>query len=284
MLLSGVGNAYNPVTVTGSVGRGLTYGYGPYTSTSGPSGSLAIGGNSYPAGNGSGGGVDLYDFMDDNFDHTGLNFVGGSQLSVGTYAGSGPGNITFAGGVGAGSMGSTFKATQKGKYAHTTTAVSLGGTGPDLPTTTHMWDLDPTYTDVWGDPLPRTTHDWTPNPYNVATWFSQGGESAMVAILTKMGAASANINTKITPVPALAAHTDWWGHHWRGGNRIGTDPATSVYNKWNQSWTAPNLFAAGEVTNTTGDAIPSGTHAAGPQVQVASEGIQKYLSSPGLLS
>ena len=41
MLISGVGVPYNPTNVTGTVGRGLTYGYGTYSSTGGPSGSVA---------------------------------------------------------------------------------------------------------------------------------------------------------------------------------------------------------------------------------------------------
>src|SRR5205807_5510259 len=104
MLLSGVGVPYQynsgMGTGTGTVGRGLTNGYLPYTGTS-VSGTLSIGGNSYAAGNGSGGSVDIYDLMDDNFSHTGLNFIGGSQISMGGYLGGGPGNITFAGGVSA---------------------------------------------------------------------------------------------------------------------------------------------------------------------------------------
>lgn len=71
MLISGVGAPYNPTTATGSVGRGLTYGYGTYSSTGGPSGSVAgMGLNSFCAGNAAGGDTFLYDFMDDNFDHT----------------------------------------------------------------------------------------------------------------------------------------------------------------------------------------------------------------------
>jgi gluconate 2-dehydrogenase alpha chain len=85
-------------------------------------------------------------------------------------------------------------------------------------------------------------------------------------------------------VPPGSVHIDWWGAHIRGGCRIGQDPNTSVWNKWNQCWTSPNYFGAGEITNTCGDNVPSGTHIAGPQSYVAAEGIQKYLKSPGILS
>ena len=286
MLISGVGNGYNSTNVTGTVGRGLTYGYSTYTSTGGPGGSMAgMATNSFPAGNASGGDTFLYDFMDDNFDHTGLNFVGGAQQSAGGYSGSGPGNLTTAGGVSSGSQGSKYKATQQNKYnggggaAH----VSFGGPGPDLANTTSYWDLDPHYVDAWGDPCARITHDWVPNGYNAATYFaSSPGNAPFIAILNKLGATS--ITTGGTAVPPFSGHTDWWGHHWRGGNRVGANASTSTFNGWQQCWTAPNLFAAGEVNNTTGDTVPSGTHIAGPQVQIASEAMQKYLASPGLIT
>jgi len=288
MLISGVGVPYNPTKATGTVGRGLTYGYGTYSSTSGPSGSVpSLATNSFPAGNAAGGDTFIYDFMDDSFDHTGLNFVGGAQQSAGGYSGSGPGNLTAAGGVTSGSMGSTFKQTQQNKYITGGGAarVSLGGVAPDLPNTTSYLDLDPHYVDAWGDPCARITHDWTPNGYNGAIHFATKGtneNNAFVALLTKLGAT--NISTGGTVVPPYTAHTDWWGHHWRGGNRVGSNQATSTLNGWQQCWTAPNLFAAGEINNTTGDTVPSGTHVAGPQAQIASEGMQKYLMSPGLLT
>ena len=79
------------------------------------------------------------------------------------------------------------------------------------------------------------------------------------------------------------SHVPAWQAHMRGGARIGADPATSVFNKWQQCWTSENLFAAGEITETTGDNTTAGTHAAGPMSYVAAEGIIKYLAAPGPL-
>src|SRR2546430_2888065 len=156
MWLSGVGVPYHwnsdPTMVTGSLGRGLTNGYLPYKGTT-VSGSLPnIGGNSYPAGNGSGGSVDIYDLMDDNFDHTGLNFIGGSEIEAGGYLRGGHGHITFARGSSSTNMGGPFKATQKDKYLPG--KISLGSTpfAHDLPITDNYVDIDPHYTDAYGDP------------------------------------------------------------------------------------------------------------------------------------
>src|SRR5207253_9026750 len=127
MLLSGLGTpyVYNSGTGTGSgtVGRGLTNGYTPYRGTN-VSGTVNIGGNSYPAGNGSGGGVSVFDLMDDNFSHSNISppFIGGGVFGVGGYFGGGPGQITFArGGSGPnatnsnGAMGRACKPNQQNK-------------------------------------------------------------------------------------------------------------------------------------------------------------------------
>jgi gluconate 2-dehydrogenase alpha chain len=276
MLLSGVGVPYNPTAVTGTVGRGLTNGYTPFRGTN-VTGTLPnLGSNNYPAGNASGGGFDIYDLMDDNFIHTGLNFIGGSEISFGGYAGGGPGNITFAGGVSVASMGGPFKATQKDKYLQTKTVLSSTPFAPDLPNTTNYVDLDPHYTDAYGDPVSRLTFDWTPNTYNGATYLV----NKVKAILQQMGAQNITVGTQVNPG---AANNDWWGHHLRGGCRIGSDPAWSAYTGYNQLWLngtqGVNYFGAGEITNTTGDTVPSGTHQAGPQSYRAAEGIVKYLQS-----
>jgi gluconate 2-dehydrogenase alpha chain len=278
MWLSGVGVPYkwnsDPTMVSGSLGRGLTNGYLPYKGTSVSASLPNIGGNSYPAGNGSGGSVDIYDLMDDNFDHTGINppFIGGSQVGAGGYPGGGPGNITFAGGSSSANMGGTFKATQKDKYLPTKTSLGATPFAHDLPTTDNYVDIDPHYTDAYGDPVARLTYDWTPNTYNGATYLA----NKCAAIFTKMGATNVTVGATVN---AGAAHNDWWGHHLRGGCRIGINASSSVWNKWNQCW-APyfNIFGAGEITNTSGDNVPSGTHVAGAQSYVAADGIKKYLA------
>src|SRR2546427_10837095 len=107
--------------VSGTVGRGMTNGYSPYRGTN-VSGTLSnIGGNAYPAGNAGGGSVDIYDLMDDNFDHTGLGFIGGSQIGVGGDPGGGPGNITFPGGGSSARMGAQFQTNQKNQELQTKT-------------------------------------------------------------------------------------------------------------------------------------------------------------------
>ena len=97
-----------------------------------------------------------------------------------------------------------------------------------------------------------------------------------------MGAQNITVGNTVSPG---AIHNDWWGHHLRGGCRIGglADQAKSVYSGYNQLYLSTtagsNYFGAGEITNSTGDTISSGTHAAGPQSYRAAEGMINYLSN-----
>ena len=65
---------------------------------------------------------------------------------------------------------------------------------------------------------------------------------------------------------------------------MGSSSGTSMLNKWQQSWTASNLFITGETAIPFSDNITAGTHAIGPQAYLAAEGIKKYLASPGELA
>ena len=72
--------------------------------------------------------------------------------------------------------------------------------------------------------------------------------------------------------------------HTRGGARLGADPSSLVFNRYQQCWSSENMFSAGEVCNTTATNVTPGTHVIGPQIYVASEGIKRYLQSPGALA
>jgi gluconate 2-dehydrogenase alpha chain len=275
MLNSSIGNPYDPATVTGSLGRGLTNGI-PANNAAFASGIMNIGGNGYPAGNASGGAVTMLDLADDFFDHTGLNFIGGAFPYVGGYPGSGPGNfLLYAQAPDPTMMGSKFKASLKDTYLPTKQPVIISAAGMDPPITDYYVDLDPNYTDIYGDPVARLTLGWTQNDINCSNYLAP----KFAAILTKMGAS----NVTTSPMASTPSQNYAWQAHMRGGARLGVDPSTSVFNKWQQCWTSQNLFAAGEICNTTGDNTTAGTHAIGPTAYVAAEGIQMYLKSPGPL-
>ena len=273
--LSDIGNRYNPTTVTGSVGRGPAY---PTESPArAATGVMNIGANNYPSGNALGGGITFHDLCDDNFDHTGQNFIGGSYVTIGTYSGTGPGNLAIATGGSAANIGSTYKAAQQNKFLISKLTVTCSTAGMMPPTTTNYTDLDPHYNDKFGDPLARFTIDYTGHGVKSSNYTAP----LYAPILTKMGAS--NVTVGNAAVAGTAPPTSW-NIHIRGGARIGSNSSTSVFNKWHQSWTVPNLFAGGEITDTVGgNDDTSGTHVAGTATLVAAEGIMQYLKSPGPL-
>ncbi len=272
MSLSGIGRAYNPVTGTGSLGRGVHSGSAP--GVTGVRGTLNFGGNAYSVGNAFGGASSMLDFADDNFDHKGLNFIGGASLRVGSYLGGAPdlltGNLP-----GKNNFGSAWKARIKDSKLPKKLTVSASPAGVTIPRKDHFWDLDPHYTDMYGDPLVRWTLDFDENQWRAADYIApMVGE-----IFTKMGAA----DVAVSKVPESSQNMDSWGYHTRGGIRMGANPETSVFNKWLQCWDAENVFAASEGSAPFGDNTTPGTHVAGMLAYLAADGIKKYLKSPGPL-
>lgn len=276
--VSEIGTQYNPTTVTGSMGRGPHEPTGAPTRTA--SGTINIGqNNTVWAGNGAGGGWSTYDFADDNFDHSQVQtpYIGGTRITFGTYA-SAPGLVGIGASGSAANIGSTYKASQLNKTQVTKQSVSAASAGMQLPMTTHYFDLDPHYSDIYGDPLPRYTIDYAPNSANA----SNDSVRLWSPVVTKMGV---NITTGAA-VTAGSTHESSWGIHIRGGIRIGSDPTTSALNKWQQIWAgAINVFAAGEDTEPIGSNTQTGgTHPAAVTAGVASDALKMYLTSPGLLS
>jgi len=279
MALSGAGVPYDPVKHTGSLGRGLTEGY--YPSTSSASVQLNVGANAYCSGNAAGGGFSIMDLHETNpnYKHTDdMTFMGGVSLSFGNYIGSGPNTFTTHL-PSRTNFGSTWKAGLKDEKIPSKITATLSGTGPALPLLEHYVDLDPHYTDIYGDPGARITWDWDANTWRVSNYLIDK-TTLITDILGKMGDPS---TIKKNIVQELTQHVDWWGHHQRGGARTGSNRDTSVFNKWMQCWTNENIFAAGEICDTFGDNITAGTHVAGAMAYLAADGIKKYLANPGPL-
>jgi gluconate 2-dehydrogenase alpha chain len=99
-------------------------------------------------------------------------------------------------------------------------------------------DLDPTYTDRFGDPLIRMTFDWTDHERRQA--------GMIAAVQEKIGAAmGAKVTAGTRRVGARYNTTEYQSTHVSGGAVMGTDPGTSVVNPWLQHWHMPNLWVVG---------------------------------------
>jgi gluconate 2-dehydrogenase alpha chain len=199
-------------------------------------------------------GTGLDDFAGDNFDHTGLGFIGGGDM----YAGSGltPIASTRVNPPDVPRWGSAWKEWQK-KYAQSWGSVYVQISG--IPYEANYLDLDPTVRDPQGYPVVRVTFNLYQNEMNaiaylrekVIQWFKEAGA----------------IRTWTTPPVANPRST-----HAFGGTRMGDDPETNVVNKWGFSHEAPNLGILGASTFPT-----SGGHNPTQQVQATALRTARYL-------
>jgi gluconate 2-dehydrogenase alpha chain len=137
-------------------------------------------------------------------------------------------------------------------------------------------DLDPTYTDKYGDPLARLTYDWTDH---------ERRESAMLArveasLARAMGAQAFTTKVEVGEHVDLAHSTE---PNTYGGAIMGTSPESSVVNPWLQHWEMPNLWVVGgscfpqsEVQGTL--TILATTYRAADAL------VDRYLKRPGALA
>jgi gluconate 2-dehydrogenase alpha chain len=179
------------------------------------------------------------DFNADNFDHGGLGFIRGAQITVGTADLEG-GPIAVAMSMnpplGIPRWGAAYRDFIARSFARYT---GINAQTENLPYGDQTIDLDPDVHDAWGLPAPRLTYDWRrPN------------ELARIAFLSK----------KVQEIGrAMGANSVWAapvsqgppGAHPEGGTRMGNDPNLSVVNKFGQSWDIPNLFIVGSSTFPT---------------------------------
>ena len=181
----------------------------------------------------------LDDFNADNFDHSGLGFIRGAQLSV-TPADLEAGPIGAAVSMNPppgiprwGAEYRDFLAKYFARYA------ALVAQTENLPYADQMIDLDPHVRDQWGLPAPRLTYNWR-RPNELAR------VDFMLDKLEELGRATGATHVWRSPSGSGAP-----GAHHEGGTRMGNDPSSSVVNRYGQSWDIPNLFVIGSSTFPT---------------------------------
>ena len=178
----------------------------------------------------------LDDFNADNFDHGGLGFIRGSQISIGTgNLQGGPISLTTtAPPPNVRRWGAGYRDFLAQYY---TRHAAMVAQTENLAYPDQMVDLDPNVRDAWGLPAPRLTYDWRRPNERARVEFMQ---KKMEEIGRAMGA-SLVWRAPVSPAGAPGAHHE-------GGTRMGSDPKTSVVNRYGQSWDIPNLFVIGSST------------------------------------
>jgi gluconate 2-dehydrogenase alpha chain len=216
-------------------------------------------------------GTIMDDFNSDNFDHSGLGFVGGGHISAGLSNGRPIG--TRATPPGSPRWGKGWKQATANWYNRW---FNVDGTACNYAHRENYLDLDPTYKDVLGRPLIRMTYNFKENDYKIGAFLSQ--KSAEIA---------RSMNpTHMTPPRYRNGDYDvrpYQSTHNTGGTIMGTDPSTSVVNRYLQSWDADNLFIMGASTFPQNQSYnPTGP--LGALAYWSADAITKrYLKSPGPL-
>ncbi|TMH36774.1 MAG: GMC family oxidoreductase, partial [Betaproteobacteria bacterium] len=226
MLLSGIGKPYDPVANTGVVGRNYAY-QTPSSVT------LFFEDKNFNSFMGAGGlGLAIDEFNGDNFDHSGLGFIGGGFMQAGSN-GARPIEVRPVP-VGTPRWGSEWKKAAA-KYFNRSFSITIQGACQSY--RTNYLDLDPTYRDAYGLPLLRMTFDRHENETKMSVWLTNKAAEIAKAV----GPANMNVSPrtgKYTIVPYQSTHNT-------GGAVMGADPHTSAVNKYLQSWDVPNVFVVG---------------------------------------
>jgi len=267
LLLSKAGEAYDPVTGKGAVGRNLSH------QVNVPAVTLFF---DQPLNRfmGSGAtGIVVSDLNGNVFDHSGPSFLRGGNL-LGFSSGSRP--IANFGTVPQ-SVNSNWGSEWKRNALH-----YYDRTGRIVFETEHLaykgnyMDLDAWYKDYLGDPLLRLTLDWRDNERRLVEF----GTAKAIEIGRAMGA------KEIAPFPGLRSYdaTRYQTSHIQGGAIMGSSPDLSVVNPYLQHWQISNLFILGASSfpqNSTSNPTPT---ILALTYRTADAIVDRYLKNPAALA
>jgi gluconate 2-dehydrogenase alpha chain len=265
LLISDIGNRYNPATGNGTLGRNLTHQafFSLQAFFDKPL-------NRFMGAGGTGRRVS--DFEGDVLDQTNLPFVRGGSIqctSVGTQPIAGFGVLPR-----------TIKATwgdewKKASIDHYDRMGIISFSGEQIPHKGNYLDLDPTYRDHLGDPLLRMNMNWRDNEKKMAEYMNK----KILEIVHAMGAKEVNAFPGYGDYDAVRYQST----HVQGGTIMAPTPEMGVVNTFQQHWQASNLFVLGASTfPNSGAANPTPTLLA-LTYRTADAIVDQYLKRPGML-
>ena len=265
LLLSGIGAPYDPQTGQGVIGKNYAY---QITSSV----NLFFDDKILNPFIGAGAhGMLVDEWNGDNFDHTGLGFIGGGFVGV-VQTGARP-IETHPVPDGTPAWGGAFKKAIAANYLKT---MSIATHGAVMSHRGNYLDLDPTYRDVYGRPLLRMTFDYTDNEHRMSDYLTDRATD----IAKAMKAREIKVNKRKGSWDVVPYQTT----HNTGGAIMGSDPSTSAVNKYLQTWDVPNLFVMGSSAFPQNPGYnPTGTVAALAYASAAAI-TQRYLKAPGALA
>ena len=264
LLLERIGRPYDPKTATGVVGKNFCYQTRAGTTLFFKERWI----NPFMASGATGTLID--DFGTDNFDHSGLGFLGGGALGASLQSGRPIGHRMVPPGTPL--WGTQWKQVNADWYSH---AFGIGGENSCYPNRQNYLDLDPDYQDAYGQPLVRITFDWPDNEIKMCAYMGNRiHEIAQVSGATIVGRDGAFTR------PFDIRH--YQSTHVTGGTIMGADPSTSVVSPHLQHWDAHNLFVVGASVYPHNSSF----NPTGPLSALAlrlGDDLIRYVQKPGLL-
>jgi gluconate 2-dehydrogenase alpha chain len=268
LLLSRVGEPYDPESGKGSLGRNLAHQVSQFTP-------IFLDRRLYGYMGAGALGITVADLDGSRAFDPAAGVLRGGHLRI-SSGGEGP--ISAFGRIPPGETKSNWgSAWKKSALSWYDRAANITCEAESLPYRHNFVDLDPVYTDRFGDPLLRFTFDWTGH---------ERQQAAMIAkVQEKIGAAmGAKVVAGTRRVGARYSSAEYQSSHVSGGAIMGTSPETSVVNPWLQHWRVPNLWvvgASGFPQNSSGN--PTITLMA-LAYRAADAIITRYLKHPGVLA
>jgi len=226
LLLAGIGEAYDPGSGKGVVGKNYCYQFEA-------GGEAFFEGREFnPFMGAPGMATAIDDFNGENFDHSNLGFFGGGYILCANGGAPPIGGRVLPKGEPRWGMG--WKQAEAKWYRCNTRFNTQGSVYAHRD---NFMDLDPTYKDALGRPLVRLTYNATENDHKMSRYLVE----KMEGVIKAMNPTHYEVHNRpknFTIVPYQSTHCT-------GGTMMGSDPKTSVVNRYLQSWDAHNLFVQG---------------------------------------
>lgn len=264
LLTSGIGTPYDPNTGQGVIGKNYAY---QITSSvdvffDDKRTNLFIGAGSL--------GMVVDEFNGDNFDHSGLGFIGGGYIAL--WNTNGRPIETHPVPKGTPNWGSKWKRAVAENYLKACTIATHGAV---MSHRGNYLDLDPTYRDAYGRPLMRMTFNFTDNERKMSDYLTDKA----AGIAKAMNPREFNAKKRSGDYSIVPYQTT----HNTGGAIMGPDPRSSAVNRYLQSWDLHNLFVVGASAFPQNAGYnPTGT--VGALTYWAVDAIKsRYLKNPGPL-